>query len=176
MDPLFFACAVGAGFVLLGLVVYSYVRPHPEHRPAITGLLGVLGFALVASPNWTSISIRSDGMELSLLREMGARQLRALAEFQRWAEAQSPSRAPGSFGPAAAPQPSRGSGEAPAPPDPPGHGSSQPDEEPASPSPERTERLFDALGRGDLDLRTLTDPELLALNELVTARNGPTRR
>ncbi len=82
-STIFFALAVGAGFVLLGLVVYSYVRPHPHHKPSVTALLGLLGFALIASPNFTSISIRSEGLELSLIREMQARQLRALAETPR---------------------------------------------------------------------------------------------
>ena len=81
-SPLFFAFAVGAGFVLIGLVVYSYVRPQPEHRASVTALLGLLGFALVASPNFTSISIKSEGLELSLLREMQARQLKALVALQ----------------------------------------------------------------------------------------------
>ena len=100
-STLFFLSAVGAGFVMIGLVVYSYVRPRPEHRPSVTALLGLLGFALVASPNFTSISIRSEGLELSLLREMQARQLEALEELQRRGTASPPVEDP----PAVAPPP-----------------------------------------------------------------------
>ena len=39
---IFYGSAVAAGFVLIGLVVYSYVRPRPEHRPSVTALLGML--------------------------------------------------------------------------------------------------------------------------------------
>lgn len=186
----FFGFAVGAGFVLIGLVVYSYVRPQPEHRPSVTALLGLLGFALVASPNWAAISIRSDGLELSLLREMQARQLQALTDLQtRVASPAAP--APPAAEAVPAPDPAA---EAPAPPRAPQPGVAPPaptepearevhhtvraEAVPSRLTPERQAQLVEAYGRGELDLRTLTNAELLGLNERFSerVRGQPQRR
>ncbi len=173
-STIFFALAVGAGFVLLGLVVYSYVRPHPQHKPSVTALLGLLGFALIVSPNFTSISIRSEGLELSLIREMQARQLRALAEIPDLAatvgleedDFDSPS---GAGHPSGAPPAPRSIPSFRRP----SEDESDASDEPASPlSEDRKERLLSAFERGDLELRKLTNLELLALNERVAARNA----
>ena len=51
---IFYGSAVAAGFVLIGLVVYSYVRPRPEHRPSVTALLGML---TSCSSNVTAVNI-----------------------------------------------------------------------------------------------------------------------
>lgn len=160
---LFFTLAVGAGFLLIGLVIYSYLKPKPEHRPSVTALLGLLGFALVASPNWTRISIRSEGLELSLLREMEGRQLRALTTLLDRV---------GTDEPAAAPEPP------PVVPEEPSEVDAPPDgEEPASDGPESRralaasgmEQLLARYRRGELDLGALSDAELLALNEQLSA-------
>lgn len=166
----FFASAVCAGFVLIGLVAYTTLWPRPEHRPSITALLGLLGFALIASPNWTSISIRGEGLELSLLREMQARQLEALAGLQAEACAE----------PAALPEPARAALGAPAPASHPGKRAPEPSgarpqppaeaEPPAPLSRERAQRLVDAFERGELPLRALSNRELLTLNERLSER------
>jgi hypothetical protein len=178
---LFFAAAVGAGFVLIGLVVYSYVRPRPEHRPSVTALLGLLGFALVASPNWTSISIKGEGLELSLIREMQARQLEALEELRE-------ATAGSALAPTAAPRPAPATsrpGIRPPSPEPvrpaidPPPEAAQPDPSPSlatALSEDQKQELFAAFERGELELRKLTTTELLALNERVTERTShPTR-
>jgi hypothetical protein len=174
----FFAAAVGAGFVLIGLVVYSYVRPQPEHRPSVTALLGLLGFVLIASPNWTSISIRSENLELSLLREMQARQLQALAELQGGARAEPAAAPPPRLDP---PEPANATPPPDVRPPTPDPGSGREPlragTPPPSPSPTHSERLFEAFARGDLDLRQLSDTELLDLNDRITAlRNTGTTR
>lgn len=159
----FFASAVCAGFVLLGLVAYTTVWPRPEHRPSITALLGLLGFALVASPNWTSISIRGKGLELSLLREMQARQLEALADLQAEACAEPEALPLRSRAAIAAPSGKTG----PRAPEPPEPAEADP---PAPLSRERAQHLIDAFERGELELRALSNRELLALNERLSER------
>jgi hypothetical protein len=160
----FFAAAVGAGCILIAPVVYSYVRPHPEHRPSVTALLGLLGVVLIASPNWTSISIRGKGLELELLREMQARQLRAhLQANPRAIAAPTPRPAPdarrrNAAAPALAPGASPLEGP-----------EAAPEKTPArSQGPNRTDELFESFSRGELDLRQLSDEQLLALNSHVT--------
>jgi xanthosine utilization system XapX-like protein len=179
----FFTLAVGAGFLLIGLVIYSYLRPKPEHRPSVTALLGLLGFALVASPNWTRISIRSDGLELSLLREIEGRQLRALTALHErmsaTAAAPEPAAVSAPMAPAATPAAEGPTDEA------------SPEESPLSGSmesrgvgrravardAEALEHLIDAYHRGELDLSALSDAELLALSDQVSApRSWASRR
>lgn len=165
---LFFAAAVLAGFVLIALVVYSYVRPQPEHRPSVTALLGLLGFALVASPNWTSISIKSEGLELSLLREMQARQLEVLTELQgRSGELPAAAPSAGAAGPRTTPRSAAPERGAPA-----GRDASQRESGAGERSEARApdasdgagEQILEAFDRGELDLRALSTAELLALN------------
>lgn len=172
---LFFAAAVAAGLLLLGAVAYSYLRPRPGQRASVTSLLGILGFALVASPNWTSISIKSEGLELSLIRELQARQLAILSEL-RGGEAID--RTTETLAPPAAPAPR----EAPSAP----RGPVQPlpsDERAptAGPravartgesrvSPRRIQDLVSAFERGELLFSQLSDRELLALSQQVTSR------
>jgi len=167
----FFASAVCAGFVLIGVVAHATLRPQPQQRPSVTALLGLLGFALVASPNWTSISIRGEGLELSLLREMQARQLQALTELRA--------------GTCPEPAPEAGAAPAAAPPGPAGDGKPAPGlAQPPKPGPtaaraadpgpalplERAQRLVDAFERGEIELRFLSNRELLALNERLSER------
>ena len=163
----FFVSAVAAGFVLVGVVAYSYVHPQPEHRPSVTALLGILGFALIASPNWTSISLRGRDIELSLIREMQTRQLEALVEEDSdGAAREHGARSPRRLAPTA---------ERPG------------ENDEATPDRDRDEGLEEAAGarlsgaldergktwihafdRGLLELNTLSNAELLALNEYVT--------
>lgn len=172
---LFFAAAVAAGLLLLGAVAYSYLRPQPGQRSSVTSLLGILGFALVASPNWTSISIKSEGLELSLIRELQARQLAILSELRSpdapAADAASESRSTPSSPRTAPASPPR---EAqPAPP-----AASEPVAGPravartaaSEVSQERIEDLFSAFERGELALSQLSDGELLALSQQITSR------
>jgi hypothetical protein len=160
---LFQALAVAAGFGLVGVVAYSYVRPRPAQRPSITALIGVLGFALVSSPNWTSISFKGEGLELSLIREMQGRQLEALAALETCGDESStvgePTTSPHSVRrPATLP---------PRPVDPvdPEHGGEAPE-----PLPDPEKELLAQFERGELQLRALSNRELLTLNALVTRR------
>jgi hypothetical protein len=160
---LFQALAVAAGFALVGVVAYSYVRPRPSQRPSITALIGVLGFALVSSPNWTSISFKGEGLELSLIREMQGRQLEALAALESCEDAQAADgeseTSPHSVRvPATTP---------PRPVDPvePAMGGEKPE-----PLPDPEKELLAQFERGELQLRELSNRELLTLNALVTRR------
>jgi hypothetical protein len=169
---LFFAAAVAAGLGLLATVAWSYLNPRPGQRASVTSLLGVLGFALVASPNWTSISIKSEGLELSLIRELQARQLAILSELRvteaRPADPDPPQRA---AEPRAKPAPTEPTRDQPTQPR-----KTAPDEVPRviarapALSPERIEQLFLAFERGELRLSQLSDSELLALSQQIGAR------
>ncbi len=172
---LFFGAAVAAGLLLLGAVVYSYLQPQPGQRTSVTSLLGILGFALVASPNWTSISIKSEGLELSLIRELQARQLAILSEIRSDDAAAAPAASdarpdpPGAH--SAPPAPRLES--APAPPaasDPVGRPRAVARSAASGVSPQRVEHLFDAFERGELALAQLSDGELLALSQQITSR------
>lgn len=174
----FFTFAVGAGFLLIGLVFYAYLRPKPEHRPAVTALLGLLGFALIASPNWTRISIRSDGLELSLLREIEGRQLRALGALRETLHERGAAPPDLRSEPPSSPsiRPRRGDPQRRGKPD------AEREEPPedgafaagvlATGSGRPADRLLDAYERGELDLSALSDAELLDLSEYITARKA----
>ncbi len=172
---LFFAAAVAAGLLLLGAVAYSYVRPRPGQRASVTSLLGILGFALVASPNWTSISIKSDGLELSLIRELQARQLAILSELRADENADGEP-LPGAEPPASGPRVEPALPVDP-PPQPPGP------QRVLEPAPravariaqqrvpaERIAQLLQAFERGEIVLSGLSDSELLALSQQITSR------
>ena len=134
------------------LVAHSCVPPGPEPRPSITALLGFLGFALGSSPSWTSISF--EGLELPLIREMHGRQLEARGSDER-ANGDSATSARHGRIPAATPPPAHPVDPAP----------SGEDRE-AVPSSER--ELLAQRDRWELPPRALPNPELLALNALVT--------
>lgn len=176
-STLFFAAAVAAGLLLLASVAWSTLHPRPGQRASVTSLLGILGFALVASPNWTSISIKSNGLELSLIRELQARQLAILSELRGGVDPPAaPKRAapPAEVGPGHPPTVPREESE-PAP---------QPENLPAgdpralariamaSVPAERVQHLLEAFDRGELALSGLSDGELMALSDQISARRG----
>ena len=180
-STLFFGLAVTAGFLLIGVVAYGYVHPRPEQRTSVTTLLGLLGFALIASPNFTSISIRSDegGLELSLIREMQARQLEAITSLSGGAPSLSGRPPAAEVEPVrSSPQPLRrsrasatASGASSAPlPAPPSRPATHPPPSETPLSDDDKKRIFGAFSRGELDLSRLSNRELLVLNEQVTAR------
>ena len=162
-SDLYQALAVAAGFALVGVVAYSYVRPGPAQRPSVTALIGVLGFALVSSPNWTSISFKGEGLELSLIREMQGRQLEALTalevcEGEHASNGEATTSPPPERIPATTPPRSTDPVE-------PEDGRGEPE---PIPDPER--ELLAQFDRGELQLRDLSNRELLTLNALVTRR------
>lgn len=57
------------GGVLLTAVVIKFLQKDVAKNTTLTCFLTVFGFALVSSPAWTSISIKSKDTELSLIRE-----------------------------------------------------------------------------------------------------------
>jgi hypothetical protein len=65
----FFIVAVALGAVVLLAVVWAYVRGETNGVTALSITLSVLGFALVGSRLWASIVVKTDTVELSLLRE-----------------------------------------------------------------------------------------------------------
>jgi len=160
---LFQALAVAAGFVLVGVVAYSYVRPRASQRPSITALIGVMGFALISSPNWTSISFKGEGLELSLIREMQGRQLEALAALETCGDGQA------SNGEAAT-SPDSIRVPATTPPHPMNPVDRAPGSETPESLPEPERELLAQFERGELQLRELSNQELLTLNALVTRR------
>jgi hypothetical protein len=164
---LFQTLAVVAGFALVGVVAYSYVRPSPGQRPSITALIGVLGFALVSSPNWTSISFKGEGLELSLIREMQGRQLEALAALESCESGEAAD--PGSE---ASPHSIRVPATTPA--DPMDPVDRAPGGEEPEPVPDPERELLAQFDRGELQLRDLSNRELLTLNALVTRRTTGT--
>ena len=68
LSPVFFIAAVVLGSAVLLAVVWRYLRG-PSDATTISLTLAVLGFALVGSPLWASIVIKSNSVELSLLRD-----------------------------------------------------------------------------------------------------------
>lgn len=68
LSPIFFIVGVTLGAALLLAVVWRYLRG-PSDATTVSITLAVLGFALVGSPLWANIVVKSNTVELSLLRD-----------------------------------------------------------------------------------------------------------
>jgi len=66
--------AVAIGAVVLGAVVWRYVRFTDQKNTTLSVTLGLIGFILVSSPLWASIVVKGPQWEVSLLREQSTKQ------------------------------------------------------------------------------------------------------
>jgi hypothetical protein len=60
--------------VVIGSVVWRYLRVTVQRDPLLSTTLTLIGFVLVSSPIWTSIVVKGPQWELSLLREQSTKQ------------------------------------------------------------------------------------------------------
>lgn len=68
-EPYFYAFAAGMGALLLLASVWSHLRPSAGRNKVVGALLPLLGFALVGSPIWSSISLKTEQLEISVERQ-----------------------------------------------------------------------------------------------------------
>ena len=86
----FMILAVILGTLALVAVLINYMRNVPLQSVTVTSTLILIGFVLVSSPLWGSISLKGRDFELALLRENSETQLRGyvqlLEDYQRLLE------------------------------------------------------------------------------------------
>jgi len=86
----FMILAVILGTLVLVAVLINYMRNVPLQSVTVTSTLILIGFVLVSSPLWGSISLKARDFELALLRDYSETQLRGyvqlLEDYQRLLE------------------------------------------------------------------------------------------
>lgn len=79
--------AVGIGSIVLGSVLWNYLRQIAQQAVVLSTTLSLVGFILVSSPLWGSIIVKGPQWEISLLRQQAAAQaesnLKLVEAYQR---------------------------------------------------------------------------------------------
>lgn len=66
--------AVTIGGIILGAVVFRYLRLTEHKDPLLSTTLVLIGFILVSSPLWASIVVKGPQWEVSLLKKQSTKQ------------------------------------------------------------------------------------------------------
>ena len=77
----FFVVAVIIGSLVLGSVLWNYLRHVAQQSLMLSTTLCLIGFALVSSPLWGSIAIKGPQWEVTLLKRQSVAQAQSYLEI-----------------------------------------------------------------------------------------------